>query len=118
MGGPNGGIAPAAVADASQIIREATSAGAQIAVIIGAGNLFRGLAGSRKGMDRCGADYIGMLGTCMNALAMRDTLEASGIPAVIQSALPITGVLEPFDYRLANEALNHGKVLLFAAGTG
>ena len=118
MGGSHGGIVPEAVANASQIIREATAAGAQVAVIIGAGNLFRGLAGSRQGMDRCGADYIGMLGTCMNALAMRDTLEAAGIPAAVQSALPITGVLEPFDYRQADALLNQGTVLLFAAGTG
>ena len=118
MGGAHGGIDPTAVENASQIIREARSAGAQVAVIIGAGNLFRGLAGSRQGMDRCGADYIGMLGTCMNALAMRDTLEAAGIPAAVQSALPITGVLDPFDYRLANDLLNQGTVLLFAAGTG
>ena len=118
LGGPHGGIDSEAVASAAGLIEEALQAGCQPAVIIGAGNLYRGLTASKNGMERCGADYIGMLGTCMNALAMRTVLTAKGIPAEIQSALPIAGVLPPFDYRLADKMLNEGTVVLFAAGTG
>lgn len=118
LGGPHGGISPAAVASAAELVQEVLEAGCQPAVIIGAGNLFRGLAGASNGMGRCGADYIGMLGTCMNALAMRDALEAAGLKAEIQSALPIPGVLPPFDYREADRQLNAGTVMLFSAGTG
>ena len=118
MGGPHGGIDAAAVAAAASLITEARAAGTQTAVIIGAGNLYRGLAASQAGMERCGADYIGMLGTCMNALAMRTILAGQGVPAEIQSALPIDGVLPPFDYRQADRLLEAGSVVLFAAGTG
>jgi uridylate kinase len=103
---------------AAQHIKEASSCGSQVALIIGAGNLFRGLVGSRQGMDRSCADNIGMLATCMNALAMRDALEASGLRAEVQSAMPISGVLEPFDQRRAERLLNDGVIVLFAAGTG
>lgn len=118
LGGPHGGLDPAAIARSAALVSEARECGAQAAVIIGAGNLFRGLAGSRQGMDRLGADYMGMLATCMNALAMRDALQQLGIPAEIQSALPIAGVLPPFDYREAERMLSQGTVVLFAAGTG
>ncbi len=118
LGGPHGGLVSESIQSAAQIVHEAVSCGTQVALIIGAGNLFRGLAGSRSGMDRCGADYIGMLGTCMNALAMRDALEAMGLKAEVQSALPIAGVLPAFDCREANRLLNAGTVVLFAAGTG
>ena len=118
LGGPHGGLDPAAIARSASLVAEAISCGTQVSVIIGAGNLFRGLAGSRQGMDRVGADYMGMLATCMNALAMRDALQAISIPAEIQSALPIAGVLPPFDYREAERLLSQGTVVLFAAGTG
>lgn len=118
LGGPHGGIDWQAVQSAAGLVKEAVDAGCQPAVIIGAGNLFRGLTGSRGGMERCGADYIGMLGTCMNALSMRMALNEAGIAAEIQSALPIDGVLPPFDYREANRLLNQGTVMLFSAGTG
>ena len=118
LGGPHGGIDAAAVQQAASLVLEAAATGCQTAVIIGAGNLFRGLAGSKNGMERCGADYIGMLGTCMNALAMRIALNQMGRACEIQSALPIAGVLPPFDYREADRLLNAGTILLFAAGTG
>ncbi|MCQ2397549.1 MAG: UMP kinase [Lentisphaeria bacterium] len=118
LGGEHGGLEPSSIAQSAQLILEAVRAGAQTAVIIGAGNLFRGLAGSKQGMDRVGADYMGMLATCMNALAMRDALKSAGQAAEIQSALPIAGVLPPFDYREADRMLSEGKVVLFAAGTG
>lgn len=116
--GENGSIDPEAVLATAELIREAIASGSEVAVILGAGNLFRGLAGCRKGMDRNCADYIGMLATAMNALAVRDALESLDIPAEIQSSLAINGVLEPFDYRKADSLLNIATVVLFAAGTG
>ncbi|OQC15504.1 MAG: Uridylate kinase [Lentisphaerae bacterium ADurb.Bin082] len=117
--GPSGyGIDPSATLAAAERIREAVDSGAQVAAILGAGNLFRGLAGSRSGMDRSSADNIGMLATAMNALAMRDALESLGLKAEIQSAFAIDGVLDPFDQRRAIKLLEGGTVVLFAAGTG
>ncbi|MGI5925280.1 MAG: UMP kinase [Lentisphaeria bacterium] len=117
--GPSGfGIDSEATLAAAKRIKEAVASGSQVAIIIGAGNLFRGLAGSRQGMDRSCADNIGMLATCMNALAMRDALESIGVRAEVQSAMAIAGVLDPFDQRRADQLLNAGVVVLFAAGTG
>ncbi|HPY90968.1 MAG TPA: UMP kinase [Lentisphaeria bacterium] len=117
--GPSGyGIDPSATLAAAERIREAVDSGAQVAAILGAGNLFRGLAGSRSGMDRSSADNIGMLATAMNALAMRDALESLGLKAEIQSAFAVDGVLDPFDQRRAIKLLEGGTVVLFAAGTG
>lgn len=112
------GIDPDATVAAAQRIAEPVQCGCQTAIIIGAGNIFRGLAGARAGMDRTCADNMGMLATAMNALAMRDALASIGIPAEIQSALPIQGVLDPFDQRRAIRMLEAGTVVLFAAGTG
>ena len=103
---------------AARRILVAVKRGVQVAIIIGAGNLFRGLAGSRRGMDRSTADNMGMLATAMNALAMRDALESIGVAAEIQSAFAISGILKPFDQREAVRLLEQGKVVLFAAGTG
>ena len=116
--GPAGGIDPDSVLAAANRIKEAVDKGVQVAIIIGAGNLFRGLAGSRTGMDRTCADQMGMLATAMNALAMRDALESLGIKAEIQSAFAIAGVLKPFDQREACRLLDEGTIVLFAAGTG
>ena len=118
LGGEHGGLDQDAIRRSAELVAESVRSGTETAVIIGAGNLFRGLAGSKKGMERCGADYIGMFGTCMNALAMRIALNDMGIPAEIQSALPVDGVLPPFDYREADRLLKAGTVVLFAAGTG
>ena len=112
------GIDPDAALSVARGISEAVACGCQVAVILGAGNIFRGLAGSRQGMDRSCADNMGMLATCMNALAMRDALESIGVKAEIQSAFAINGILQPFDQRKAVELLEAGTVVLFAAGTG
>ncbi|MBR0459045.1 MAG: UMP kinase [Victivallales bacterium] len=112
------GIDPEATLEVAQRIAEPVACGCETAIILGAGNLFRGLAGSRTGMDRTTADQMGMLATCMNALAIRDALESIGVPAEIQSALPIAGVLAPFDQRRAMRLLADHKVVIFAAGTG
>lgn len=117
-GGSRSGIDPAATLAAAEAIRLAVDSGVEIALVIGAGNLFRGLGASRVGMDRTCADQIGMLGTVMNALAMRDALESLGVRATVQSAIAMTGIVEPFDQRQAVRRLDDGQVVLFAAGTG
>jgi uridylate kinase len=116
--GPAGGLDPEAIMNTARLVKEAVDGGVQLAVILGAGNLFRGLAGCRSGMNRSNADNMGMLATAMNALAMRDALESLGVKAEIQSALAINGVLPPFDYRAADRLLNAETVVLFACGTG
>ncbi len=119
LNAPDGtGIDPDATVRAARQIRSARELGVEIALVIGAGNLFRGLGASRSGMNRSCADQIGMLATVMNALAMRDALESIGVPAAIQSAIPMTGIVDPFDQRRAADLLSRGCVVLFAAGTG
>jgi uridylate kinase len=112
------GIQPEAVVAAARRVKQIIDLGTEVALVIGAGNLFRGQAASRQGMDRSCADQMGMLATIMNALAMRDALESVGAPAEILSALPVPGVAEGFDYRLADRLLKDGRTVLFAAGTG
>jgi uridylate kinase len=92
--------------------------GAQIALVIGGGNIFRGAALAKRGMDRVTGDHIGMLATVMNALAMQDALHRQGLEAKVLSALPIGAVCEPFNHRAARAHLDAGRVVLFAAGTG
>ncbi|MFA6814928.1 MAG: UMP kinase [Lentisphaeria bacterium] len=116
--GPAGSIDPDAVIETAKLILEATASGTEVAVVIGAGNLFRGLSGCRSGMDRSCADNMGMLATAMNALAMRDALESLGQKAEIQSALAIHGVLPSFDYRTADKMLSEKTIVLFTTGTG
>jgi len=119
LGGAAGqGVDGAATAAVAERVREAIDLGVQVALVVGAGNLFRGLGASRRGMDRCSADAMGMLATVMNALALRDAFEAQGVPAEIQSAIGMTGIVESFDHRRACGLLDAGKVVLFAAGTG
>ena len=99
-------------------VREAIEAGAQISVVVGGGNIFRGLAGAASGMDRATADYMGMLATVMNALAFQNALEQEGVPARVLSAIPMPTVCESY---VRAKALHHaglGRVLIFAAGTG
>lgn len=116
--GENGSLDPAAILRTATIVKEAADCGVETAIILGAGNLFRGLSGCRDGMNRSCADNMGMLATAMNALAMRDALESLGLQAEIQSAFAINGVLSPFDYREADRLLSKGTIVLFAAGTG
>jgi len=112
------GVDPEAVLSVAGQIRKLVRAGVETAVVIGAGNLFRGLPASRRGMTRATADYMGMLATIMNSLALQDGLEACGVPTRIQSALPQAGVTEAFDRRLALEHLAAGQVVIFSGGTG
>src|SRR5687768_2533558 len=99
-------------------IKEAMAAGAEIAVVIGGGNIFRGLAGAAKGMDRAAADYMGMLATVMNALAFQNALEQANVDSRVMSAIPMPTVCESYVRSKALHHLQEGRVVIFAAGTG
>ena len=94
------------------------SLGVQIGVVIGGGNIFRGMAASEKGMDRVSADYMGMLATVINGLALQSVLEGEGVPTRVQTAIEMREVAEPFIQRRAIRHLEKGRVVIFAAGTG
>ncbi|HTB44700.1 MAG TPA: UMP kinase [Acetobacteraceae bacterium] len=99
-------------------IGDVVAMGVQVCVVIGGGNLFRGVAGAAAGMERAQADYIGMLATVMNALAMQEALEQRGTPTRVQSAIPMSSVCEPYIRRRAERHMEKGRVVVFAAGTG
>ena len=99
-------------------IKSVVAQGVQLAVVIGGGNIFRGIAPSAAGMDRASADYMGMLATVMNSLAMQDALEKQDVPVRVQSALRIDQAVEPYVRRRAIRHLEQGRVVIFAAGTG
>ena len=99
-------------------IRDAMGAGAEIAVVVGGGNIFRGLAGAAKGMDRATADYMGMLATVMNSLALHNALEQLGVPARVLSAIPMPTVCEAFVRSKALHHMESKRIVIFAAGTG
>lgn len=99
-------------------VKEATAAGCQIAVVVGGGNIFRGLAGAAKGMDRATADYMGMLATVMNSLAFQNALEQQDVPARVLSAIPMPTVCEAYVRPKALHHMSQGRVVIFAAGTG
>ena len=112
------GIDPKVVDRLSEEIAEIVRDGVQLAVVVGGGNIFRGLAGSAEGMDRAQADYIGMLATVMNALALQDAFERHGIFSRVQSAINMQEVSEPYIRRRAVRHLEKGRVVILAAGTG
>lgn len=99
-------------------VKEVIAAGAELGLVIGAGNIFRGVAGASKGMDRTTADNMGMLATVMNSLAMQDALERIGVITRVMSAIPMQSVSEPYIRRRATRHLEKGRVVIFAAGTG
>lgn len=99
-------------------IKSAAAAGVQIAIVVGGGNIFRGVARAAQGMDRVAADYIGMLATVMNAMALRDVLLHAGVEATVQSALRMEQVVESYMHERALAHLEQGRTLIFAAGTG
>jgi uridylate kinase len=118
MGAQNFGIDIETVERIAADIKEASDVGAQVCLVIGGGNIFRGLAGAAKGIDRATADYMGMLATVMNALAMQAALERAGLPTRVQSAIPMMTVCEPYVRRRAIRHMEKGRVVIFAAGTG
>ena len=118
MGGQDYGIDPEFVAELAKEVKAAKDAGLEICLVIGGGNIFRGMAGAAKGMDRAQADYMGMLATVMNALAMQNALEQLGVPTRVQSAIEMDKVCEPVIRRRAERHLSKGRVVIFAAGVG
>jgi uridylate kinase len=99
-------------------VRDVVALGVQVCLVIGGGNIFRGVSAAAGGMDRAQADYIGMLATVMNALAMQSALEKQGVPTRVQSAIPMASVCEPYIRRRAERHMEKGRVVIFAAGTG
>ncbi len=118
MGDQNYGIDPAVATRIAQDIAEIQALGVQTAVVIGGGNIFRGLAASARGMDRSTGDYMGMLATVINALALQDALEHNGVATRVLTAIEMRAVAEPFIRRRAVRHLEKGRVVVFAAGTG
>lgn len=111
-------ISPEIVEDMARQIQQAHQTGLEIAVVVGGGNFWRGVSASNRGMARATADHIGMLATVMNSLAIQSTLESLGVPAIVQSAIEMKNVAEPFIRRLATRHLERGRVVIFGAGTG
>ena len=118
MGDDAYGINRATIVRMVQEIREVTQMGIEVAVVIGGGNIFRGVAGGSVGMDRATADYMGMLATVMNALALNDAMNKQGLVSRVMSAIAIEQVVEPYVRPKALQYLEEGKVVIFAAGTG
>ena len=118
MGDQDYGISPSSVQRIVADIKAVREAGVEVCLVVGAGNIFRGASGLNLGIERAGADYMGMLATVMNALALQSVLENVGVDTRVQSAIPMPSVCEPFVRRRAMRHMEKGRVVLFAAGTG
>ncbi len=118
MGEQDYGIDPEYVARLAEEVKAAQASGLEVCLVIGGGNIFRGVAGAARGLDRTTGDYMGMLATVMNALAMQNALEQQGVPTRVQSAIPMSSVCEPYIRRRAERHLEKGRIVIFAAGTG
>lgn len=119
LGGQQGqGINPQVIQQIAQDVAEAHKAGVQIGLVIGGGNIFRGVSASAQGMDRASSDYMGMLATVINALALQDALEKEDVPTRVQSAIAMAEIAEPYIRRKAIRHLEKGRIVIFAAGTG
>jgi uridylate kinase len=119
LGGESGvGICPEAVQNMAEQIREVRELGVQVVVVVGGGNIFRGLSGSERGIERATGDYMGMLATVINALALQDALEKLGVATRVQSAITMAQVAETFIRRRAVRHLEKGRVVIFGGGTG
>jgi uridylate kinase len=118
MGDGQFGIDPSTAARLAGEIKAAREAGHDLCMVVGGGNIFRGLAAAAQGFDRTSADYMGMLATVMNALAMQNALEQIGVDTRVQSAIPMASISEPYIRRRAMRHMEKGRVVIFAAGTG
>lgn len=118
MGKQEYGLDTETVAAIASDIGDVVEMGAEVCLVIGGGNIFRGISGAASGMDRAQADYMGMLATVMNALGMQGALEKRGIQTRVQSAIPMASVCEPYIRRRAERHMEKGRVVIFAAGTG
>ncbi|MCA0969109.1 UMP kinase [Halobacillus litoralis] len=112
------GLEPSIIQSVSRQVKEVAELGVEIAVVVGGGNIWRGKVGSEMGMDRANADYMGMLATVMNSLALQDSLENQGIPTRVQTSIEMRQVAEPYIRRKAIRHLEKKRVVIFAAGTG
>ena len=112
------GINPDAIHEMARQVREVKDMGVEVVIVVGGGNIFRGLQGSEKGIERATGDYMGMLGTVINALALQDALEKQAVPTRVQSAIAMSQVAEPFIRRRAVRHLEKGRVVIFGGGTG
>ena len=117
-GDGNYGIDPHVIGQIAREIKEVKNLGVEVAIVIGGGNIFRGMAASSKGMDRASADYMGMLATVLNGLALQDALEKIGVITRVQTAIEMRQVAEPYIRRRAMRHLEKGRVVILAAGTG
>ena len=118
MGGREFGLDPETVGRIAREVKAANALGVELCLVIGGGNIFRGIAGAAQGMQRASADYMGMLATVINALAMQNALEQLDVQTRVQSAIPMSTVCEPYIRRRAQRHLEKGRVVIFAAGTG
>ena len=118
MGDGSFGIDPATLEGICKQVKEVVALGVQVGIVVGGGNIFRGMAGAANGMDRATADYMGMLATVMNSMALQDTFRRLGVPARVQSALNLEHVAEPYRRAQSLSYLEEGNVVVFAAGTG
>ncbi len=118
MGEEGYGIDPSVVARLAEEIARVTARGIQVAIVVGGGNIWRGLAASARGMDRATADYMGMLATIINALALQDALERQGVPTRVQTAIEMHQVAEPYIRRRAIRHMEKGRIVILAGGTG
>jgi uridylate kinase len=118
MGAQGYGIDPEIVTSIAADVAQVVQGNTEMAIVVGGGNIFRGLKGSAAGMDRATADYVGMLATVMNAITLQDGLERAGVPTRVQSAISMQEVAEPYIRRKAIRHMEKGRVVIFAAGTG
>ena len=118
MGGLEYGADPGRIADVAAQVKQVSERGVEMAVVVGGGNIYRGLSGAAAGMDRATGDYMGMLATVLNALALQDALEKIGAVTRVMSAIEISEVAEPYIRRRAMRHLERGRIVIFAAGTG
>ncbi len=118
MGDGKYGISPKTLASIAQDVKDVVDMGVEVALVVGGGNIFRGVTGATEGMDRASADYMGMLATVINAMALQDALEKIGVETRVQSAIEMHQVAEPYIRRRATRHLEKGRVVIFAAGTG
>ena len=118
MGDQNHGIDPVRMKEYAEEIKQIQQTGTEIAIVIGGGNIFRGVSGASKGMDRVQADYMGMLATVINGLALQSALENADVPTRLQTAIRIEAIAEPFIKRRATRHREKGRVVIFGSGTG
>jgi uridylate kinase len=118
MGASSFGIDPTTCQAFAKEVKEVYDSGIEICLVIGGGNIFRGISGAAQGMERATADYMGMLATIMNALAVQNALEVAGVPTRVQSAIPMASICEPYIRRRAQRHMEKGRVVIFAAGVG